>query len=152
MMGLTFLISLSGPVLKEMNRRLKWRSRTLYHARRLHRWLGYFTLLAAQGVIINGGYSATKFGILPAILCMIQTALGIAFFVAFEIRHRRAMRKEIPFEPQVISVSGEEFEERIRNGEQLVILEDLVLDVSDFKADHPGGQFAVEHMIGRDIT
>jgi cytochrome b involved in lipid metabolism len=45
-----------------------------------------------------------------------------------------------------------EFEERLHKGEQLVILEDLVLDISEYKEDHPGGQFLVEHLIGRDIT
>jgi len=152
MLGLTFLIALSGSVLKVMNRRLKWRTRLLHYARHGHRWLGYANLVVAQGVIINGGYSANKFGILPAILCIIQTVFAFAFFAGMEVRHKRSLSKETAFETQVISVSGEEFEERVRNGEQLVLLDDLVLDVSDFKADHPGGQFTIEHLIGRDAT
>lgn len=145
-------MALSGPFLSAMNRRLKWKTRFLFYARRVHRWLGYATLALAQGVIINGGFDATKFGKISWILCIIQTVFGLAFFVGFEIRHRRSVAKDVPYEAQVITVSGEEFEDRIRNGEQLVLLEDLVLDISEFKADHPGGQFAIEHMVGRDIS
>lgn len=33
-----------------------------------------------------------------------------------------------------------------------MILDDLVLDVSKFKTEHPGGRFLLEHNIGRDIS
>lgn len=35
---------------------------------------------------------------------------------------------------------------------QLVILDDLVLDVSEYMSNHPGGKFLLEHNIGRDIS
>ncbi len=34
----------------------------------------------------------------------------------------------------------------------LVILDDLVLEVSDYMGYHPGGKFLIEHNIGRDIS
>jgi cytochrome b involved in lipid metabolism len=33
-----------------------------------------------------------------------------------------------------------------------VILDDLVLDVSHFMTEHPGGRFLIEHNIGRDVS
>lgn len=49
-------------------------------------------------------------------------------------------------------ISKEEFENRVIGGEQLVILDDLVLDVSSFRFSHPGGKFVIDHNVGRDIS
>lgn len=40
----------------------------------------------------------------------------------------------------------------IRNGHKLVILDDLILDVSKFILLHPGGQFSLRQNIGRDVS
>jgi cytochrome b involved in lipid metabolism len=45
-----------------------------------------------------------------------------------------------------------EFEDRIEGGEELVIIDDLVLNVGKFKSEHPGGKFLLEHNVGRDIS
>ena len=37
----------------------------------------------------------------------------------------------------------DEFRKRVEGGEKLVILDDLVLDVSKFAPNHPGGKFAI---------
>ena len=49
-------------------------------------------------------------------------------------------------------ISHDEFEQRIVAGEKLVILEDMVLDISTFAYCHPGGAFLLEHNIGNDIS
>jgi cytochrome b involved in lipid metabolism len=36
-------------------------------------------------------------------------------------------------------------------GEKLVVLEDMVIDISTFAYAHPGGAFLLEHNIGSDI-
>lgn len=46
----------------------------------------------------------------------------------------------------------EEFERRLHAGEMLMILDDLVLDVSEFYKVHPGGKFVIEHTVGTDIA
>ena len=33
-----------------------------------------------------------------------------------------------------------------------MILDDLVLDVSKFMGEHPGGLFSLEHNVGRDVS
>ena len=49
-------------------------------------------------------------------------------------------------------MSREEFDSCIDNGQKLVLLDDLVLDVDKFIAEHPGGRFFITHNIGRDIS
>ena len=45
-----------------------------------------------------------------------------------------------------------EFNTRVSQGEKLVILDDLVLDMRPYLYNHPGGAFVIEHNIGRDIS
>ena len=40
----------------------------------------------------------------------------------------------------------------IKHGDKLIILDDLVLDVSSYMFQHPGGQFLIQHNVGRDIS
>jgi cytochrome b involved in lipid metabolism len=49
-------------------------------------------------------------------------------------------------------ITSEEFEMRLSKGEELCILDDMVIIVSNFKYEHPAGRFLVEHNIGRDIS
>ncbi len=40
----------------------------------------------------------------------------------------------------------------ISRGEKLVLLDDMVLDVTKFRSEHPGGQFLIDFHIGRDVS
>jgi Cytochrome b5-like Heme/Steroid binding domain len=40
----------------------------------------------------------------------------------------------------------------IARGDKLVILDDMVLDVINFRWEHPGGQFLIDFHIGHDIS
>jgi cytochrome b involved in lipid metabolism len=40
----------------------------------------------------------------------------------------------------------------VSKGEKLVILDDMVLDMSSYAINHPGGNFTIEHNIGRDVS
>lgn len=47
----------------------------------------------------------------------------------------------------------EQFNKRVKGKkESFVILDDLVLDVTDYMEEHPGGSFLLEHTIGSDIS
>lgn len=50
------------------------------------------------------------------------------------------------------SMSEEEFERRVKEGEKLVILDNMVLDISGYAYAHPGGRHLIDHNIGRDIS
>lgn len=63
------------------------------------------------------------------------------------------MSEEKPFSCNTDnSITLEDFEALLKKGEKLVILDDLVLDVSWFMGEHPGGLFTLEHNVGRDIS
>lgn len=40
----------------------------------------------------------------------------------------------------------------MKKGEALCILDDMVLDISKYMKNHPGGKFLISHNIGRDIS
>ena len=42
--------------------------------------------------------------------------------------------------------------ESVANGTPLVLLDNLVLNVSEFMNQHPGGRFLIRHHIGTDIS
>lgn len=46
----------------------------------------------------------------------------------------------------------EEFDDRIKAGEKLVICDDLVCDIGTYMYAHPGGAFLLEYNIGRDVS
>jgi hypothetical protein len=69
-----------------------------------------------------------------------------------EYYHRRHRSGERHFIEPVNIISLEEFQRRVDGGEDLVILDDLVLNVANFKNSHPGGKFLLQHNIGRDIS
>ena len=53
----------------------------------------------------------------------------------------------------VENITKVEFYDRVHNkGEALVILDEYVLDVGKFMHKHPGGRFALQHNVGRDIS
>jgi hypothetical protein len=62
------------------------------------------------------------------------------------------MKEEEPYVIPAAVMNVEEFERRMHAGEMLMILDDLVLDVSEFYKVHPGGKFVIEHTIGTDIA
>ena len=60
--------------------------------------------------------------------------------------------REDPFVKSYKTMTVIEFEHKVKNGEQLVVLDDMVLDISKFIAHHPGGKFALQHNIGQDVS
>ena len=49
-------------------------------------------------------------------------------------------------------MSAQEFEKQIKAGKKLVILDEMVLDISKFIDYHPGGKFVLQVNTGRDIS
>ena len=50
------------------------------------------------------------------------------------------------------TISEEVFEELVLKGKHLFILDDLVLDLTDYIPNHPGGAFLLQQNIGRDVS
>jgi cytochrome b involved in lipid metabolism len=45
-----------------------------------------------------------------------------------------------------------EFHAWIKSGKRLVVLDNLVLDLGRFAMIHPGGKFALDRTVGRDLS
>ena len=69
-----------------------------------------------------------------------------------EVIYQLTLRKQTSFNIHEVSITKAEFDERVREGEQLVILDGFVLNVTDFIGLHPGGHYMLKHNIGRDIS
>lgn len=53
---------------------------------------------------------------------------------------------------EVPVITESQFEEKVRDGENLWILDELILDLSSYIHQHPGGAFLLTHTVGRDIS
>jgi stearoyl-CoA desaturase (delta-9 desaturase) len=72
-----------------------------------------------------------------------------------ECIHRKNLRTPVALKTAkdiVPSLTLKEFNIEIENGSNLVILDNLVLDITDFINEHPGGRFVLKHNIGKDIS
>ena len=49
-------------------------------------------------------------------------------------------------------ITEADFHKRVEGGEKLIVLDDVVLDVSAYMKHHPGGQFVLEHLVGKDVS
>ena len=49
-------------------------------------------------------------------------------------------------------MTTQQFKERVKNGEKLVLLDDMVLDIGNYLDRHSGGKFVLEANIGRDVS
>jgi len=73
-----------------------------------------------------------------------------ALEVAFRIYNKRVPK---PYKVPNASMTLNEFKKRVfEHGEQLCILDDLVLDVKEYMENHPGGRFLISHTVGTDIS
>lgn len=89
-----------------------------------------------------------------SLMVPLSLSFTIILFVGNEIYYQYWRRLEDPFiiEEFYPVITSDEFEERVRNGEKLVILDNLVLDITDFLKMHPGGSFLLQQTIGRDVS
>ena len=71
-----------------------------------------------------------------------------------EALHWHFLGKEpVKFDEPETVMSEQDFELEVMKGQQkLVVLDDLVLDVTAFASSHPGGRFVLERSNGKDIS
>jgi cytochrome b involved in lipid metabolism len=87
-------------------------------------------------------------------LGIIDIILFFAIILIIEIFYRIYLSR--PYKPHKIpdaTLTPDEFNRKVREEKQmLVILDELVLDVTEYMENHPGGKFLLEHNKGRDIS
>ena len=83
----------------------------------------------------------------------LASAVGIVFFALIVELIWFCYKKKWPdYKLPPSNMSIDEFELRVRQGEELVILEDLVLNIEQYKYKHPGGKFSLVQNVGRDVS
>ena len=90
------------------------------------------------------------------VLIFFSIAIFLVPVLFFEINLLLPSQKVFPFSDVFKNVKKNmtfaEFNQKVSEGAQLVLLDGNVLDVKDFLQFHPGGQFVITKRIGYDIT
>ena len=137
-----------------MLRYLKRRTALMVKLKLIHNVLGY-TLLAVSQVTIVFGVKAynDRDTNSNATLGIISLILFFLVILCAETYYQIIKRRPAVFDNQrQFSIGINQLNERLAIGQELVVLDDLVLDISKYKFYHPGGLFVLEHNIGRDIS
>ncbi|TNV83375.1 hypothetical protein FGO68_gene16315 [Halteria grandinella] len=149
------LIVLGGFLTRWLIQHFRWGNRRIMWMKFIHSSMGYMTILIAQVAIVTGSLQYAELhdmAALPALLGFIHAIVfgGLIFILEIYIRIYRT-REQRFIKPGNV-VTRVEFDQRIGQGETLVILDDLVLDVTDFIYEHPGGSFVLNHLVGQDVS
>jgi len=73
--------------------------------------------------------------------------------IILEIRHQCFLRQYVDYIRPATTMTEEEFYAITRKGRRhLLLLDDLVLDATDYAPYHPGGKFIIERTRGTDIS
>jgi cytochrome b involved in lipid metabolism len=77
----------------------------------------------------------------------------VVLFIGFEFNFWLMKQREDAFPTDGYPViSEEDFNKRVLKGENLCILDNLVLDLTPYVHRHPGGAFLLTQTVGRDIS
>jgi len=155
------VIALTGAVALGARWRKQWNTNLVTLLRKTHKSIALIVLAVAPTFQMGSGFGAWKHlegeGGRYAWMGPVNLALVIVVFTGLEVWYRfKRDGPEVELKPKA-SLSGktmtvQEFEQRVKSGEQLCILDDLVLDVGDYGRYHPGGSFLTEYTVGRDVS
>ena len=127
-----------------------WAGVRFLRLKAIHKYGGYALIITSQvsiffGIIVynqnNGNY----------VLCSVCIGLFMLFWAVLEIAYQVKARGSDPIYNLDV-IDERTYSERIRKGELLVVLDDLVIDVSTYIEAHPGGKAMLLSNIGRDIS
>mmetsp|Transcript_3678 Transcript_3678/g.3606 ORF Transcript_3678/g.3606 Transcript_3678/m.3606 type:complete len:189 (+) Transcript_3678:146-712(+) len=140
-----YIIVVAGLLVYYMKGNAEWKTRVILVMKWTHKYFGYLLLLTAQVNIYYGSkeYAFYDLGgryINGTVNLIVMLIMPLAVELVFQWYKRRNVIYITP----MINISNEQFAIRVKQGEELLILEDLVLDISKYKYRHPGGRFSLE--------
>lgn len=109
-------------------------------------------IMGGQAGVTSGILKYTNFFGQRNFMAYVQVFSFIGGCLLCEILFQIIKYKQDPFKRPSETITIDEFSSKIKSGEKLVILDDLVLDVSGFMRNHAGGRFVIEQNVGRDIS
>ena len=135
---------------------MEWNTSAIILARRIHRYMaitfwGLSMITMSVGMLFYINKLPVGEGDQYKYLIPLNIALMLGIAAIFELYYQHVKKKEDTLVYPNLNISEADFEQRIKNGERLMVLDNMVLDVSSFAYSHPGGQFLIDYNIGRDI-
>lgn len=146
------LIVIGGIIAKFTMVTYKWKTKGLLINKYGHKFFGYFMIAFSQVSIILGIVKYTTFYGLSSVLAVVHSLVFVFFLGALEIGYQIFQRRQNPFRDVDERITIEEFRKKVESGEKLVILDDMILDVTNFAWNHPGGKFVIDQNIGKDVS
>lgn len=150
----TFGIFISGSIAWFYRRfgKYEWGTTRVLQLGKFHKYFSLIFCFFSQGLIMFA--IIDNFGFLPQwiFVSIFQFVCLATIIGVLEYRFQRIWWEEVPFVQPAVVYTVHEFEDQLKKGMKLMILDDLVLDVSEFYKVHPGGKFVIEHCVGTDIA
>lgn len=100
-------------------------------------------ILLCQVEIFLGVRMCTHVGTKGRSLGISNMAVFYGLALIFETTFQIFKRRKIAFKNPQVTYTREDFRKKCEEGQNLVILDDLVLKVDDFERYHPGGYFTI---------
>ena len=152
----SIITSLGGVAIFFLKRFATWDSVILRRVRMVHRYFSWLLLLATYACISVGILNYVDYHtelIQLEYLAFLNIGLGLAIWAILETIFQIKRQGQDEYKTAHLPViTSEEFENRVKNGQKLHLLDYMVLDLSGFYDQHPGGRFVLEYTIGRDIS
>ena len=138
-----------------------WQTSKLLRTSSIHKYFGYFMIFAVQVAMTTGiirratldgtdSHKGELIGLVIFNLVLYFGSLGLG-----EYFHYKRLHTFIPLKgtKEVIENMGrQQFEASLAQGQQLMLIDNLVIDVKEFANLHPGGRFVIRHNIGTDVS
>eukprot|EP00347_Sterkiella_histriomuscorum_P018766 403344262 len=144
--------AIEGIISRMLLKRLRWKTNILLIIQDVHKYLSYFTVFISQLAIIGGTLTYNQWDVEGTLLAFIHCGFFYTVLITYELTFRFVHRKNTKFISHPNKMTVQEFEDRIKKGEQLVLMNHLVLDISRYKFSHPAGAFVIDKNVGRDIS
>lgn len=126
---------------------------------KFHKFYAYFMIFAVQMVVVSGIMIRIVDGKDDQPLKVFLVCLNVGIFVITlsvgEYVHQKRLKSFYGLKTGkdfVMSMTRAELDKAVIAGNKYVVLDNLILDVSRFIYMHPGGQFLIQHNIGKDIS
>ncbi|CDW90265.1 cytochrome b5-like heme steroid binding domain containing protein [Stylonychia lemnae] len=151
---LLIAVGLTGKLARDRMFAMQRNHREIIPMRQRHATLGWTIIVISQGAILTGVYKyysgIEQLRIYQGYFLLVVVEVLILYGFEFYIQKINSSK---PTSDHIKKkISQEQFSKGILSGQQYVLLDDLVLDVSNYKLDHPGGLFLLHHNIGQDIS
>ena len=151
------LVALYGFISQRNKLNTKWDTAKIIKMRQIHRWGSRVLLSLAVIETASGFYVFTASNpITQRFKFLVPLSFYTLIFIyaggEFLFRFVAAREDEFPDLARFEVFTVNDFEEMVREGQKLCILDNVIMDLSGYFHQHPGGQFLLEQTVGRDIS